>query len=113
MIVPFRHFGNTRSGKEICAYDTRDMEYICEQVKGFEEEDHFDAFCLFQFMTLRALRRYGELSDEVAKMELMGDYHQRCIGEEVITHKKKLLSLVTSIDICNYGESLVKYILLE
>ncbi|MBF0440445.1 MAG: hypothetical protein HQK54_00930 [Oligoflexales bacterium] len=111
MIVPSRHLGNTRSRKAICAYDTRDPEYIQAQIKEFDKADHFDAFALFQFLALRAMRQYGEHSDEAEQMEFMSDYHRDQMSDEFLSKEKKLLALVTSIDICNYGESCIKHIL--
>ena len=71
MIVLSRHLGETRSGKKICAYDTNDIEYIQSQTMDYEEKDHFDAFCLFQFFSVKAVRQYGQFSDEVKLMDFM------------------------------------------
>ena len=113
MTTPSRHLGNARSSKKICVYDTIDLEYIRSQTADFNEIDHFDAYCVFQYYSVRAMRLYGESSDEVKTMIVMGDYHLSCIGYKFIEEEKKSLSLVTSVDLKNHGESLVKDFLRE
>ena len=108
MTIPSRHLGDTRSGKKICLYDTSDQDYIRSQTTDFDGHDYFDAYCLFQYFTVRAIRQYGQLADEVRLMTLMGNYHYRCIDSSFFDNEKKSLSLITSIDLKNHGESLVK-----
>ena len=113
MTIPSRHLGDTRSGKKICAFSATYQEYIRSQTADFDKSDHFDAFCLFQYFSVRAVRQYGQYSDEATLMEQMSDYHFRCVDDAFMEREKKSLSLVTSIDLKNYGESLVKDFLRE
>ena len=113
MTIPSRHLGDTRSGKKICTYDTKELNYIRSLTNQFGKSDHFDSFCLFQFMLLKAARQYGDFSAEYQKMEFMSIYHDGNMDEEFISKEKMLLSLITSIEVRNYGESLVKQSLRE
>ena len=108
MTIPSRHLGDTRSGKKICLYDTSDLEYIRLQLSEFEEKDHFDAFCMFQYFSVRAIRQYGRSSDGAITMERMSDFHGSCIDAIFREQEMQLLSLVTSVDLMNHGKSLVK-----
>ena len=110
MIIPSRQLGNTRSGKNICFYETKEIEYIRGQTNIFDEHDHFDSFCLFQFLIIRAVRQYGEFSEEAEKMEFMSEFHRKSMNAEFVSKEKNSLAIVTSIDICNYGKSRVKHI---
>ena len=113
MIITARYFGDTRSGRGIYAYGTKNLAYIRAQTKDLTARDHFDAVCLFQFLMVRALRQDGEDSAEFEIMFFMSYYHQSQISQEVIATQKALLSLVTSIDVSKFGESLVKHFLLK
>ena len=110
MIVPSRHFGNTRTGKKICSYETADLGYIDSQTVDFNEHDYFDGFCLFQLFLIKAVRQYGEFSEEVEEMEYMAEYHRTKISDEFVAKEKTSLAIVTSIDICKHGESCIKHV---
>jgi len=113
LTIPSRHLGDTRSGNKICLYDTENLDHIGSKTADFDEKDHFDAPCLFQYFSVKAVRQYGLYSDEVKSMIFMGDYHLNCIGYAFMEKEKKLLSLATSVDLKNHGESLVRDFLRE
>ena len=110
MIIPERLLGFTRSGKPICAYMTKDLTYLLDKTKDFTSRDRFDAYCLFQFLALQAKRQCGEYSEELDGMIFIGACHMSRISVEFFEQEKKSLGLVTSIDIRNYGESLVHHL---
>ena len=113
MTIPERHLADTRSGKKICAYPCDEVEHITKNTEEFSMSDHFDAACAFDFLTIRALRRYGRLSEEFALMDFMREFHVRSLGSEDTATEKKSLGLITSIDLSKHGAGLVKDFLRE
>ena len=106
MIIPHRHIANTRTKKEIKVYDTAEFEYIKAQTTDYIPGDSFDAYCAFEYASIRSIRLYGAHSDEQKIMEAMISFHRRRMSETFFDEEKKSLLLMTSIDIRNYGESL-------
>ena len=113
MIILNRHWGDTRSQKEVCSYDTDDMQFIEAQTKEYKIPDRFDAVCIFEFRALQSLRQYGEDSVEFERMHMMQQFHRSQMSDEQFANEMESLGLVTSIDIRNHGESLIKHFLRE
>ena len=106
MIVPERHLADTRSPKRICDYQTDDIAYILAQIADYDEHDSFDAYCVFQYGAIRALRLDGRNSEEFYRMTTMANIHFARIKKDFFEREKRSLGLMTSIDLRNYGESL-------
>ena len=113
MIVPSRHLARSRTKKNICSYTTKDLEYIKTQTADFARADDFDAYCVFEYRVICAIREYGMFSEEARLMESMAVFHFNRINAELFAAEKESLSLVTSIDMRNYGESLCEAFLRE
>ena len=88
MTIPERHLGDARAKIEICLYDTFDLEYIREKTKHYKIPDRFDAFCLFEFESIDALRRYGESSNELDRMHMMSVFHRSFLSDEIFAEQK-------------------------
>ena len=108
MVVPERHLADSRANKGICVYDTKDLEYIKAKTCDHDKHDSFDGYDVFQHMIIRAIRHHGKSSAEQEMMEIMAAFHFKRMGNEFFRREMKSLSLVTSIDVSNYGQSLCK-----
>jgi len=84
---------------------TADLNYIAAKTENFSEPDHFDAAAAFQFLTVRAFRQHGELSQQCHGMRFMEGYHSSRVSTDLMDQEKRSLRITTSIDISNYGES--------
>ena len=113
MIVPSRHWACSRTKKSICSYATKDLEYIKAQTADFTMPDDFDAYCVFEYRVIRAIREYGMFSEEARLMESMAFFHFNRMSAGFFAVEKESLSLVTSIDMRDYGESLCEAFLRE
>ena len=113
MIITSRLWGETRSGKGILSYQTDDIIYIEEQIHNFDPHDHFDAYCLFQWLLISAIRKHGPNSSEFNEYTIMSTVHFDYLSAEFIDIEMKDLSLVTSIDVAKHGKSLLKDFFLE
>ena len=108
-IIPERHLADARSKNPIVLYDTDDLKYIDEKTKHHTMEDRFDCLCVFEAKTIEALREYGESSDELSRMRRMYVFHYARLGESGVIQQMASLALVTSVDRCTHGKSLLKH----
>ena len=113
MIITFRLMGHTRDKQAVRLWDTDDMVYLSEQTKDLLVPGHFDAYCIFEYKTSQALRKYGMASNEVKHMQFMSDFHRKRLSKDQFDAEMASLGLVTIIDIRNHGESLSKPFLHE
>ena len=95
------------------AVQTEDIAYIKTRISDHTERDSFDSYCVFQYKIIRAIRLYGEHSREAKAMELMAIIHFEKMTAEFFAKEKSSLSIVTSVDLWQHGESLCKPVLRE
>ena len=81
MKMPTLKVGTARSGLPICIFTTEDQCYIQSQLQILSPEDHFDAWAIFERLTVRELRRSGEMSDWVVKYQYYAKLHQSINSE--------------------------------
>ena len=113
MIITSRLWGETRSGKQIFSYQTDDIAHIKEQISDFDLHDHFDGYCLFQWLLISTIRKYGQNSLELDEYTLMSATHYGFLSSEFIKGEKQTLCLVTSVDLVTHGKSLLKDFFLD
>ena len=113
MIHTSRFLGYTRSKKKICAYPLHEVEFIELQTSRFTLPDYFDAFGVFEYLSLIALRRSGEGADEFEEMVFMRRFHRNKITPSCLEEEKERLDIVTSLQICNHGKNLLLHFLQE
>ena len=111
--ITSRLMGQTRNKTFVRLWDTDDLSYIREQTKDYLVPGHFDAYCIFEYKTSQALRKYGVASNEVKHMQFMSDFHRKRLSKDQFDAEMASLRLVTIIDIRNHGESLSKPFLHE
>ena len=63
-ITPTRFMGTTRGGQSIYIYMTKDETVIRNFLYSYTKHDHFDAMAVYQFLAIKALRKYGRLSEQ-------------------------------------------------
>ena len=108
MAIPARYLADSRNKKRINAYSTKNLDYIKSQTLDHDDHDSFDSYCVFQREIIRAIRLYGEDSEEYIMMENMAAFHLEKMSLEFFAREKESLGLITSIDLIRHGESLCK-----
>lgn len=102
--IPSQIFGKTRSSKDICTYSSEDPALVASLVNDFSPSDSFDAMALFQYLLIRARRRVGEDSDDFRRMALHELCHSQRLTHQELELEMRVLLLVTSIDMVQYGK---------
>jgi len=105
MEIPAQRFGKTRSGKSICTYTTDDSKDVVGLVGNFSPADYFDAMALFQYLTIRELRRRGNGTDDFRRFIWYDRLHSQLLGHARQDLERRILSLVTSIAVVRHGQS--------
>lgn len=102
---PFFSVGKALSGRTVhCLGRVEDIsKHIDSLFAQFNLEEMFCAFAIFEYLTVRALRRGDELSLFIAHGDAV--YHKMLT--EGIEDLKAQHGIVTSIDVCKFGRSLV------
>ena len=109
MIITYRYIGDTRSGKKIFLYETKDEIYILQQIGNLDAHDRFDALCIFQYLVIRALRKHR--AEDADQLLLMVNFYRKLLTVEFIRSEMDLLLLPTAIHLVRYGKGLVKHFL--
>jgi hypothetical protein len=113
MKIPTQKFGETRSGKAICAYTTDDAATVAKLIADFSPSDYFDAMALFQYLAIRELRRNGRHTTDFHRYEWYEVYHAEALGKTNQYAQMRVLSLVTSFDIVDYGKSRADHLFVD
>lgn len=102
--------GKTRSEKEIyCAVEREEAEWVLTtKHPDFSSDDHFDVYCVFEFLSVRAKRKLGKFSKDYYLFAA----HSRVtrilfFDDEQIGHLMVKNKLITSLDVCKFGSRLV------
>jgi hypothetical protein len=103
MRTPTQKMGTTRSGKAINIFLTEDWDLLLRQIKDYTAADHFDAWAVFDRLTVRQLRRFGEGSEEYLKLLRYMRFHREQITTEFIRDEKLRLGLATSTDLVRFA----------
>ena len=111
MIIPTRLMGVTRSGKEICIYVTSDEAAIRGYLELFDQHDHFDAVAVYQFLAMRALRKYGEYSAQFVELDSYMQRHMNYLTSVFFEQERRNLSLPTAFALIQHGKSLALKVL--
>lgn len=102
--------GTTKSGKTVfCCCQHRDIEVLFEtKYLNFSFDDFFDAYCIFQFLLARSLRKSGGNSDESF---LFISVARTILEKQGLSEKldwlKQRHGVSTILDVCKYGSKLV------
>lgn len=98
--------GTTESGKAIlCAFRIDDVNrHLEESYLNFSIEELFEAFCLFEYLSSKAIIRHGFNSFEVLLFSSHSEYITRIfLTDKQFDDMKAQYHLETSIDICRFG----------
>ena len=113
MIIPTRLMGMTRSGKDICIYVTNDEVAIRKYLELFDQHDHFDAVAVYQFLAVKALRKFGRYSAEYAEYLGYANLHADYLTIEFMEQEQRDLSLPTAFAFINHGKGLTSKVLID
>ena len=113
MTIPSRRMGTTRSGKAVCIYLTDCTHEIHEQLKAFDRHDHFDAFAIFQYLAIAALRKHGKSSLPFTEQLEYVKIHRCYLDGTFLKNERKQLVLVTVFDVVQYGKGLTQNIFVD
>lgn len=113
MKIPRQKVGTCRSGKVINTFMTDDWKIIEQQVASYISADHFDAWIVFERLTVRAMRRTGDFSADYSRFIRYASIHKGCISDEFIAAEKLRLGLATSPDLVRFAAKLTEDVFLD
>lgn len=113
MKIPRQKVGTCRSGKVIKTFMTDDWKIIEQQVASYISADHFDAWIVFERLTVRAMRRTGHFSADYSRFIRYASIHKGCISDEFIAAEKLRLGLATSPDLVRFAAKLTEDVFLD
>jgi len=97
--------GTTRSSKAICQPLNIDDKTLATFTGEYLPDDHFDAYCLFQFFLSRELSRIGPESTRAGIYNKISNFHRKAIRREEMRRQKKSLGIATIFDVIKFGNS--------
>jgi len=113
MQIPTQKIGTTRSGKVINMFTTDDWEIVKRQIESYSSEDHFDAWVIFERLTVREIRRLGEHSVDYTIFLRYANLHRKKIPIKFIQAEKSRLGLTTSPDLVRFAAKLTEDVFLD
>jgi len=113
MKVPTMKIGVARSGTVIYIFATDDQELINQQLRVFSPGDHFDAWVVFERLTVREFRRVGEGTSDFTKFREYAKLHQGKMTNQFIDAEMSRLGLVTSLDLVRFAAKLTENFFLD
>lgn len=101
-------FGVTRSVKGIMMTLDDEMDsLLCESDDVFSFEDHFDAFCVFEYLALREKRKMGE-NELCWNYETQANFHLQLLQQSGVFESCALNAGITNaFTVRDHGRSLV------
>ncbi len=105
--------GTARSGRGIYIFTTGDWELIRKQTEGFSDADHFDAWVVFERLTVRELRRRSDTTSDYTRYLRYVDLHRERLSFEFIESERLRLGLATSPDLVRFAAKLTENIFLD
>lgn len=113
MKIPRQKIGTTRSGEIIYTFTTSDWDLIRQQTRDFSAEDHFDAWVIFERLTVRELRRHSDETADYFRFFRYSDFHRESITAGFIQAEKLRLGLATSPDLVRFAAKLTEDVFLD
>ena len=113
MQIPTQKIGTARSGRVINTFTTDDWEIVKQQIESYSSEDHFDAWVIFERLTVRELRRLGDHSTDYAIFLRYANLHRKKIPIKFIQAEKSRLGLTTSPDLVRFAAKLTEDVFLD
>jgi hypothetical protein len=113
MKIPRQKIGTCRSGKVINTFMTDDSAIIGQQVASYISADHFDAWVVFERLTVRSMRRFGQFSADYSRFIRYASIHRGFISDEFIADEKLRLGLATSPDLVRFAAKLTEDVFLD
>ncbi len=113
MKVPTLRIGTARSGHGIYIFMTDDQEMINRQLMVFGPEDHFDAWVVFERLTVRAFRRVGNGTSDFTKFREYAKLHQEKMTNQFIDAEMARLGLATSLDLVRFAAKLTENVFFD
>ncbi len=105
MKIPGLRFGETRSGVAICAYDVADPTEISSLLQDYGDEEHFDAWALFEHFLRRELRHPDYQTNDFVRFQLWSSIHKDAMSSSVRRGQMDALSLANIFALVQYGKS--------
>jgi len=113
MEVPTLKIGTARSGHVIYIFVTDDQEFINRQLRSFGSADHFDAWVIFERLTVREFRRVGDGTANFTKFREYAKLHQGKMTNQFIDAEMACLGLTTSLDLVRFAAKLTENVFLD
>jgi hypothetical protein len=105
--------GLTRTSKPILDLGDIDSISYLKTVQDFSLEDHFDAFCLLEFLCSREIGRLGSDSVQCLRYSRAAALHYEQIPVSILVHQKAELSLITIFDLIKFGKSRADHVFID
>lgn len=113
MKIPALKIGTARSGSVIVIFVTDDKTYVEEQVRPLTEADHFDAWAIFERLSIPELRRSGYESDQFYQYQWYAKLHQEYLTDAFIEAEMTRSTLKTSLDLLRFAAKLTEKVFLD
>ncbi len=83
---------------------------MVQKYLDFSSDDFFDAFCVFQYLAARSVRRFGRDSDESFLFASVGrNIYDKCRFSARFDDLKQKHNFVTIFDVCRHGSKLAAH----
>ncbi len=100
--------GKTRSDKDIYVFLSIYTDANIEAIENFSDDDHFDAFAVFEYLALREKRRTGGNSEWYQLYIEYSDLHERfLLNNDMMQICKSRAKVHSVFDLRDHGKSLV------
>ena len=97
--------GVTRSLKPILQPVTLDPSMLTDLTSHYKEEDHFDAYTLFEYLLSRELASNGRGSPRIDIYDSFSRFHKDSLTVDLFNYQKQALGLTTIFDVIEFGKS--------
>ncbi len=98
----------TTRGTEIQINFRETPQQLITKLSGLSDSDFFDAYCMFQWLVIRASRRYGENSSEHLFWHQVNLKLGKSLKAETLMKQKQATNLKTAMDMMKHGIKMVE-----
>jgi hypothetical protein len=111
--IPTLKIGTTRSGSLVVIFVTDDKKTVEDLVRPLSEADHFDAWAIFERLSIRELRRSGYESAQFNQSQWYAKLHQEYLTDAFIEAEMTRSALKTSLDLLRFAAKLTEKVFLD
>ena len=96
----------TRSGRIIVYKPIQSIGEFIDDFRKLSDADKFDFYCVFQWLAVRALRKYSRGGNDLNWWIDRMDEILKAIDRKIVAAKKSELKIVTSHEMVNFGSKM-------